>query len=228
MSRSCSRMRPCVSSVDVGAWVTSRGVLVDPAPHRKLLFSTSLSIAELLVDASLFIAAHWPSLLGIAAAFALRKRVPPLPLPRLADWQACALVVAVSLASSLAAAALHGVPLPEYHDDYGYLLAADTFGHGRLANPPHPLSDHFETMHVLQRPTYAAKFPPGQGMVLAVGSLLFGQPLAAAWLLCALTCGAIWWALRAWLTPELALLGGLLVAIHPTMLSWAESYHGGG
>src|SRR2546423_15710147 len=126
MSRSCSRVRPCVSSVDVGAWVTSRGVLVDPAPHRKLLFSTSLSIAELLVDASLFIAAHWPSLLGIAAAFALRKRVPPLPLPRLADWQACALIVAVSPASAPAPGAPPGGAPPEDHGDDGDLLGAHT------------------------------------------------------------------------------------------------------
>lgn len=177
-------------------------------------------VADFLVAAIRFVVENSLSLAGIIAAFVLRRHIRAIPLPRLRDWQACTLVVAVSLASSLAAAALHGVPLPEHHDDYGYLLAADTFAHGRLANPPHPMSDHFETMHVLQRPTYAAKFPPGQGMVLALG---FG----AVWILCALTCGAIWWALRAWLTPELALLGGLLAAIHPTMLSWAESYHGG-
>lgn len=169
---------------------------------------------------------NWLSLAGIAAAFVLRRRIRALPLPQLRDWQACALVAAVSLAASIAAAALHGMPLPSWHDDFSYLLAADTFVHGRLANPPHPLSDFFETMHVLQHPTYASKYPPGQGAVLALG-LLVGQPLVAMWLLAAAACAATWWALRAWLSPELALLGGLLAAIHPTMFAWAESYHGG-
>ena len=185
-----------------------------------------MTFADLLLDALFFVEHHWPSLLGIAAAFVLRRRIPPLPLPRLRGWQACALVAAVSLASSIAFAALHGTPLPWWHDDYAYLLSADTFAHGRLATPPHPLSDFFETMQVLQRPSYAGKYPPGQGAVLAVG-LLLGQPLLGVWLLCAGTCAAIWWALRQWLTPELALLGGLLAAVHPTMLSWAQTYHGG-
>jgi len=185
-----------------------------------------LSIADLVLDAILFVEHSWPSLLGIGAAFALRRRIPPLRLPRLRDWQACALVAALSLASSIAAAALHGVPLPSWHDDYAYLLTADTFAHGRLATPAHPLSDFFETMHVLQRPTYAGKYPPGQGAVLALGMLL-GQPLLGVWLTCAAACAAIWWALRQWLAPEWALLGALFAAIHPTMLMWAESYHGG-
>ncbi|HEV2721207.1 MAG TPA: hypothetical protein VG323_14390, partial [Thermoanaerobaculia bacterium] len=185
-----------------------------------------MSIADLVLDGIFFVENNWPSLVGIAAAFALRRRIPPLRLPRLRDWQACALVAAVSLASSLAFAALHGIPLPWWHDDYAYLLTGDTFAHGRLANPPHPLSDFFETMHVLQRPAYIGKYPPGQGAVLAIGFLL-GQPIIGIWMLCAAACAAIWWALRQWLTPELALLGGLLTAIHPTMLTWAETYHGG-
>ena len=189
-----------------------------------------MSVADFLVDAIRFVSDairdHWPSLLGIAAAFALRRRILRLPLPRLRDWQACALVVALSLASSLGAAALRNVP-PQFHDDYAHLLIADTFAHGRLANPPHPLSDFFETMHVLQRPSYTGKFFPGEGAVLFLGMRLFGQPLAAVWLLSAAACAAIWWALRGWLSPELALLGGVLAAIHPTMLTYAMSYQGG-
>jgi len=120
-----------------------------------------------------------------------------------------------------------GVPPPAVHDEYSYWLAADTFAHGRLTNPPHPLWIHFESMHVLQQPTYASKYPPGQGMALALGQLLTGRPIVGVWLSSALACAAICWMLRAWVRPRWALLGSLLVSLHPLMVDWNHNYWGG-
>jgi hypothetical protein len=122
--------------------------------------------------------------------------------------------------------ALIGVPLPKVDDEFSYLLAADTFAHGRLANPRHPMWEHFETFHVLQRPTYSSKYPPGQGLLLALGQVI-AHPIVGVWLAAALACAAITWMLMAWLPPRWALLGGLLSAVHPEVLLWSQRYWGG-
>ena len=118
-------------------------------------------------------------------------------------------------------------PVPSIHDEFSYLLAADTFAQGRLTNPPHPLWPHFESFHILQQPTYASKYPPGQGLVLALGQVMGGAPIVGAWIGAALMVVAVGWALRAWVPAKWALVGALLTATHPTMVRWGQSYWGG-
>jgi len=133
-----------------------------------------------------------------------------------------------SLMISLFSAGLRGIPEPRIHDEFAYLLNADTFVHGRLSNPTHPLWPFFESFHVFHQPTMNAKYPPGQGLVLAMGSFVFGHPIAGVWLAMALFSAAVTWMFYFWTAPRWAVLGGLLTAIHFGFGSyWSRSYWGG-
>jgi hypothetical protein len=117
------------------------------------------------------------------------------------------------------------VPLPFVPDDFSFLLAADTFAHGRLANPTPPMWIHFETIHVSMQPTYMSMYFPAGGLVLAAGKVLFGSPWFAILCVTALMCAAICWMLQAWLPPGWALLGGVLTILRIGLFSyWINNY----
>jgi hypothetical protein len=151
------------------------------------------------------------------------------PLARLAVHRRLALAAAALLPLILRIALLSQFPAPEprVHDEFSFLVGASTLLEGRLANPSHPLWPHFESIHVLARPSYSSAFPLGQAAALAVGSLL-GHPWIGIWVTVGAMCGCVCWMLQGWLPPRWAFLGAVLLGLRLGVSSyWMNSYWGG-
>jgi hypothetical protein len=149
--------------------------------------------------------------------------------PRCAVLRAATLFLPAILFLSSAAwrVSRSGFPLPAVHDEFSYLLAAETFAHGRLANPSPPFPEFFETIHVLVVPTYVSIYPPAQGLWLALVQVAFGHPWWGVLLSSVLFLVATGWAALAWLRPAWA-LGAAFTAMGFVLgTNWSESYWGG-
>lgn len=119
-------------------------------------------------------------------------------------------------------------PEPAIHDEFSKLLQADTFASGRLSNPSHPFWEHFKTFHILQQPTYASKYLPGQGLLLALGQIIGGHPVVGLWIGAAFLCVSIYWMLTGIIPKRWGILGSLLAALNFCVLGyWSQKYWGG-
>ncbi len=129
----------------------------------------------------------------------------------------------------LAILPLFPIPLPFAPDDFSFLLASDTFAHGRLANPTPAMWTHFESIHITMKPTYESMYFPGQGLLLAASKVVLGNPWFGLLIVSALMCAALCWMLQAWLPAGWALLGGFIAVLRLGVFSyWTDTYHAAG
>jgi len=120
------------------------------------------------------------------------------------------------------------IPQPFIHDEFSFLLAADTFASGRVTNPTHPMWQHLESFHITQKPSYMSMYFPAQGLVLAAGKKLVGNPWYGVCVSAAVMCSAMCWMLQGWMPPGWALLGGILAVFRLALFSyWVNGYYGG-
>ncbi len=149
---------------------------------------------------------------------------------RLATKTIWCMVILGVLPVALRLSMLHTSPIPTAlgADDFSYLLLGDTLAHFRLTNPTHPMHRFFETLFILQEPSYSSIYPLGPGLALAFGQLVFRQPWAGIALSTAAFTSLCYWMLRAWTKPGWALLGGVLAVIQFGPFNhWMNTYWGG-
>jgi hypothetical protein len=187
--------------------------------------SPSLLVVETgIVLVSLALAFCWPRL-G-SSLFDSAERA----LGYLAARRGISILVvgATALVLRLCLLPLFPIPEPFIHDEFSFLLAGDTFASGRLTNPTHLLWPHFESFHITQFPTYMSMYFPVQGLILAAGKIIAGNPWYGVCASTALMCSAICWMLQGWMRPGWALFGGMLAVLRLGLFTyWVNSYYGG-
>ena len=143
-------------------------------------------------------------------------------------WRACVVVFLLSWVGRVVLLPIEPFPSPNIHDEFSYLLASDTFAHGRLTNPTPPVWHHFEQFYVVMQPTFASKYGVAQPLFMAMGQRWLFTPRAGILLSMALAAASLCWMLQAYLPAEWALLGGLLAVVRISWFSYFGNAYWGG
>jgi hypothetical protein len=151
-------------------------------------------------------------------------------LARLADhrWVCALIVFTFPIALRLLILSADPPPSPAIHDEYAYLLQADTFASGRLTNPQPPSPSQLESIYILATPTYESEYQVAQASFLGFGQRFLSSPWAGVLLSVGVFCAITYWALMGWVPSVWAFIGALLIGIEIGVLSyWTNSYWGG-
>jgi hypothetical protein len=190
----------------------------EPAGPSLLIVETGATLIALLA------AFCWP-----CAGSSIFRRI-ERAAGRLAARRGLAVLVVGLTALGLRLSMLPLIPVPQpfIHDEFSFLLAGDTFASGRVTNPTHPMWQHMESFHITQKPTYMSMYFPAQGLILAAGKKMTGNPWYGVCVSAAVMCSAICWMLQGWLPPGWALFGGMLAVLRLALFSyWVNGYYGG-
>lgn len=104
---------------------------------------------------------------------------------------------------------------PAYHDEFSYLLQAETFAEGRLAWPKAPVSpDLFHQFHVLNEDVTVSRYFPLTGLWI-VPSYALGHPIWGHWSAGALAAVLFFWSSRMMMPERTAMLCGIFIAVSP-------------
>jgi hypothetical protein len=120
-----------------------------------------------------------------------------------------------------------GLPQPAIHDEFSYLLGADTFARGRLSNPPLESWENFETLYVQMQPRYASIYPPGSAFTLAAGKVVLGHPFWGLFAVNLALAAALPWALEAFVAFRHAIAASLWIGGGVACTYWTHGYWGG-
>ncbi len=143
----------------------------------RLSFDLSLEVVEWIELGCLLLSvalAFWPPSLLSDVVGRWEQRFATFASHR---WWPILAVIALPVVLRLCVLPVNGVPQPHVHDEFSMLLEADTFLHGRIANPTPAMWPHFETIYVLMYPSYASQYPPGATCLSRLRSALFWSSL---------------------------------------------------